>query len=145
MSISKAYHPLPQDLVFSLDSFFKGYAEDSSLADFGIWMPVVDITEEEHRFLLIADLSGVNKQDITISLHNKILTLQGERKNERKNPNSDYSAIEQTKGQFYRRFSLPKTADETQITAKYQHEVLEIVIVKKELSGTQFIEITSDE
>ncbi len=143
--IKKNYYPLQKDLSSILDGFFKGYSEDSSFVDTGTWAPAVDIKEEDNRFLVIADLPGVNKDDIDISLENNVLTLKGERKTEKKEDTKGYSRIERNQGQFYRRFSLPQTADESQIAAKYQHGVLEISIPKKELSQQKRIEISTDE
>jgi HSP20 family protein len=143
--IRKNYYPLQKDLNTVLDSFFKGYSEDSSFVDTGTWAPAVDIKEEDNRFLVIADIPGVSKEDINISLENNILTLHGERKIEVKEEKKGYSRMERSQGQFYRRFSLPQTADETQISAKYHQGVLEISIPKREISKQKRIEINTDE
>jgi HSP20 family protein len=143
--IRKNYYPLQKDLNTVLDSFFKGYSEDSSFVDTGTWAPAVDIKEEDNRFLVIADIPGVSKEDINISLENNILTLHGERKIEVKEDKKGYSRMERSQGQFYRRFSLPQTADETQISAKYHQGVLEINIPKREISRQKRIEINTDE
>jgi HSP20 family protein len=140
----KDYYPLQKDLSSVLDGFFRGYSEDASFVDTGTWAPAVDIKEEDNQFLVIADIPGVNKEDINISLENNILTIHGERKTERKEEKKGYSRIERTQGQFYRRFSLPQTADESKISAAYKQGVLEISIPKKEISKQKRIEIKTE-
>lgn len=128
---------LQKDLSSVLENFFKGYAEYSSSADTGTWTPEINIKEEADRFVVCANLPEVNQEDISISLDNNILTLQGERKIEP----SEYTRTERSRSQFYRRFSLPQTADDAHITAQYQQGVLEIIIPKREPKLSNHIEI----
>ncbi|WP_284450924.1 Hsp20/alpha crystallin family protein, partial [Methylophaga thalassica] len=115
---------------------------DASFVD---WAPAVDIKEEKERFVVIADIPGVNKEDIHISLENNLLTIQGERRFE-KNENKDgYSRMERTQGQFYRRFSLPQTVDESKISAKCKNGVLEVFIPKKAVAVEKRIEVQIEE
>lgn len=133
--MKRDYFPLTRDFNTFLETFFKGKPEgDSSFVDTGRWAPAVDIKEEKNRFLVIADIPGVKKEDIHISLENNILTIHGERKLESEEKNENYSRVERMQGQFYRRFSLPETADESKISAKCKHGVLEICIPKKEIT-----------
>lgn len=142
--IKRDYYPLQKDLSQFIENMFKGHG-DESFVDTGTWAPAVDIKEEKNRFLVIADIPGVDKEKIQISLENNILTIQGERSFEKKEEHNGYSRIERAQGQFYRRFSLPQTADESQITAKYKQGVLEITIPKKEVALQKKIEVLTDE
>ncbi|MGM9453969.1 Hsp20/alpha crystallin family protein [Legionella bozemanae] len=92
--------------------------------------------------MVIADLPGVKKDDIQISLDQHILILKGERNFEKEESKSSYTRRERIQGKFYRRFNLPQTADDANITAKYTHGVLEISIPKKEIAAEKKIEIT---
>ncbi len=65
-------------------------------------------------------------------MDNGVLTLKGERKSEKEESHEGYSRIERVRGSFYRRFSLPDTADANQVEAKGKNGVLEIVIPKHE-------------
>ncbi len=96
------------------------------------WMPAVDIKEDADRFILLADLPGVEAKDIDIHMENGMLTLRGERESERKDEREGYKRTERMYGVFYRRFSLPETADPERISARSKNGVLEIVIPKKE-------------
>ncbi|KTD08016.1 Hsp20/alpha crystallin family protein [Legionella jamestowniensis] len=135
------YYPL-RDFSNLLESFFKGQPDDSSFIDTSTWAPAVDIKEEKDRFLVLADIPGVKKEDIHISLEKNILTIQGERHFEKMENKDNYSRVERMQGQFYRRFSLPETADDSKIKAKCKNGVLEITIPKKETPPEKRIEVT---
>jgi HSP20 family protein len=98
----------------------------------GRWMPAVDIREESERFILTADVPGVDPKDIEITMENGILTIKGERQQEQVNEGDNYRRVERQYGSFYRRFSLPDTADADRITASSKNGVLEVVIPKSE-------------
>lgn len=99
------------------------------------WVPAVDIKEEDKRFVLIADVPGVDPDDIEVHMENGMLSIKGERHEEhveQKEGNGGYKRIERTYGKFQRRFSLPDTADPEGITAKSHNGTLEVSIPKTE-------------
>lgn len=96
------------------------------------WAPAVDIKEEKDRFVLHADIPGVDPKDIEVHMEDGILTIKGERESEKKEEREGYKRIERAYGSFYRRFSMPDTADAEKINAKSKNGVLEIVIPKHE-------------
>ena len=95
------------------------------------WVPAVDIKEEAQRFVLRADVPGVNPKDIEITMEEGVLTLRGERKAETRDEADGWRRVERVSGQFFRRFSLPDTADAEGVTARGSNGVLEIVIPKQ--------------
>ena len=97
------------------------------------WMPSVDIKEEDDKFLIYADIPGVDPKDIDVSMENGILTIKGERETESKEEREGYKRTERSKGTFYRRFSLPDSADADKINAKSKNGVLELTIPKHEV------------
>ncbi|MEE8343461.1 MAG: Hsp20/alpha crystallin family protein [Gammaproteobacteria bacterium] len=105
------------------------------------WMPAVDIKEEQDRFVLIADIPGVQPDDIDITMENGILALKGERSHETEEGRADYRRMERLRGTFYRSFSMPDTADADQIHAKFKNGVLEVVIPKQEKLRPRKIEV----
>jgi len=107
------------------------------------WAPAVDIKEEPDKFVLQADLPGVKPEEIDISMENGVLTIKGEKKTEAKTEKEGYKRIERTYGSFYRRFSLPDTANADAISAKSNHGVLEIVIPKREAVQPKKINVTA--
>ena len=96
------------------------------------WTPAVDIKEEDDRFVLQADVPGVDPKDIEITMDAGVLTIKGERKHESEEDANGYKRIERSYGSFYRRFSLPDSANAEGVTAKGKDGVLEIVIPKHE-------------
>ena len=96
------------------------------------WAPSVDIKEEDERFVLHADIPGVEPEKINVSMEDGVLTVQGEKNTEAETEKEGYKRVERTYGSFYRRFTLPDTADSDAISAKSKNGVLEIVIPKRE-------------
>ena len=121
-----------------------GSTENSSL-ETSQWSPAVDIKEEKDKFTLKVDLPGIDKNDITISMEKGVLSVQGARVEEKKEESTNYYRVERVSGKFFRRFSLPQTADEERISANLSKGVLEITIPKKEIARSKAIEITGRE
>ena len=94
------------------------------------WVPAVDIKEEENRFVIHADIPGVEPKDIHVNMENGILTISGERSSETKEEREGYRRVERTHGTFLRRFTLPDTTDAEKISAKSKNGVLEVIIPK---------------
>jgi len=105
------------------------------------WLPSVDVREEDTRYVVEADLPGVDKKDIEITAENGVLTLRGERRNERRESAKGYERVERVSGRFVRRFTLPDTADVSAITAKHENGVLEVSIPKVAAVQPKRIEI----
>lgn len=95
------------------------------------WAPRVDIKEESNRFVILADIPGVDPKDIDISMDKGILSIKGERKAQDKIETDRYTRLERSRGTFYRRFSLPDSADAEGIKATGRHGELEISIPKR--------------
>ena len=94
------------------------------------WLPAVDIVEQKDRFLVRADVPGVDAADIDVSMDKGVLSVSGERKAEEQSDVDGVQRYERVSGRFYRRFTLPETADADGITAKSKDGILEISIPK---------------
>ena len=95
------------------------------------WIPRVDIHEEAERFVVLADVPGVEAKDIDITAEKGVLTIRGERRTQKKDADKNgYERIERTSGSFARRFTLPESATTESITAKQTNGVLEVSIPK---------------
>ncbi|HEX3897475.1 MAG TPA: Hsp20/alpha crystallin family protein [Rudaea sp.] len=95
------------------------------------WTPRVDIKEENNRFVILADVPGVDPNAIEVHMDKGILSIKGERKSETQSENEKLTRTERLYGSFYRRFALPDSADAEGISATGKHGVLEISIPKK--------------
>ena len=117
-------------------------AEGSSVAT-SDWVPAVDIKEEKDSFVIVADIPGVDPKDIEVHMENGMLTIKGEKESEKKEEREGYKRVERSFGSFYRRFSLPDTADAEKITAKSNNGVLEVRIAKQEQVQPRKISVNS--
>jgi len=95
------------------------------------WIPRVDIYEESDRFVVLADVPGVEPKDISITAEAGVLTIRGERRSEKKASDHGYERAERASGSFLRRFTLAEGADTESITAKHTNGVLEVTIPKQ--------------
>jgi len=102
-----------------------GFAEND-------WLPAVDIKEEADKFLVRADLPGVDAKDIDVSLENGVLAISGKRESEVKDEKDGYRRVERMYGEFHRHFTLPDSADPEKVSAKCDKGVLEVTIGKSE-------------
>ncbi len=107
------------------------------------WMPRVDIKEEEGRFVILADIPGVEPKDIEINMDKGILSIKGERSSGSTTQGERFSRVERSHGSFYRRFALPDSADAEGISAEGKNGVLQISIPKKPESTPRRITINS--
>ena len=105
--------------------------EETSASD---WVPAVDIKEDADRFLIHADIPGVDPKDIDVHMENGMLTISGNRESESKEEQEGYKRVERVRGSFLRRFTLPDTANADKISAESKNGVLEISIPKQEKS-----------
>ena len=105
------------------------------------WIPRVDIHEEDERFVVTADLPGVEGKDIEITAEKGVLTLKGERRSEKKSSKDGFESIERASGTFLRRFTLPESLDAEAIKASHVNGVLEITIPKRPTAQPRRIEI----
>jgi HSP20 family protein len=95
------------------------------------WIPHVDVREEAERFVVAADLPGVEGKDIEVTADKGVLTIRGERHSESKTSADGFERVERATGTFLRRFSLPESADAEAIKARHVNGVLEVTIPKR--------------
>lgn len=123
--------------------FFSQDSDDSAVVT-AQWQPRVDIKEEAGRFVIYADLPGIDPEEIEVSMDKGILSIRGERRSESSEETERYSRIERRYGSFHRRFALPDSADADGISAQGRHGVLEIVIPKKPETQPRRIKVGMD-
>jgi HSP20 family protein len=123
-------HQLQNELENMLDPRV-GRFDTTESAVSADWLPAVDVKEEEQRFVVRADLPGVKPEDINITHENGILTLSGSREARSEEEQNGFRKVERVSGRFYRRFTLPETANVEEIEATTDHGVLEISIPKQ--------------
>ena len=125
------------------DRFFGEDEGDQSNVVTSQWTPRVDIKEEDKRFVIYADIPGVDPKSIEVHMDKGILSIKGERTSETKEQNGKFTRVERSHGVFYRRFALPDSANAEGISATGSHGVLEISIPKRPETTPRRIEIAS--
>ena len=108
-----------------------GESADSAEGASVSWIPHVDIREEAERFVVVADLPGVEGKDIEVTADKGVLTIRGERRSEKKSATDGYESVERASGTFLRRFTLPESVDAEAIKATHNNGVLEVSIPKR--------------
>jgi len=118
------------DQLFN-DVFLRSNTTDESSVVTSQWVPLVDIVETNDKFVILADLPGVDPKDIDVQMEKGILTIRGERRLDRQTDSQTFARTERLHGSFHRRFALPDSADADKVSASGSNGVLEIVIPKR--------------
>lgn len=103
--------------------------------------PSVDIVEKEDRYVISADIPGLNKEEIKLDVKDGMLTISGEKKYEDKKEEENYIRVERRYGRFERSFNLPKNLNAESVSASYKNGVLEVNLPKKEEAKPKQIDI----
>lgn len=137
-----------EDLIDRYNRYFgvtrpagAGEREGKDLFRRSDWAPAVDIKETAEAFVIDAELPGLNKEDVKVTVHDGVLTIQGERKKEEETKDDKHHRIERTYGSFMRRFTLPDNVDETSIKASFRDGLLSLTLKKAEPAEPKAIEV----
>ncbi len=107
----------------------------------GKWVPPVDIRETDDELTLLAEVPGLGKDDVNVTLENNVLTLSGERRFEKDADKEGYHRIERSYGNFTRSFTLPANVQTDQVKASFEQGVLSITLPKREEAKPRKIDI----
>ena len=129
-----------RDIEGQFNRLFGELARDHDLFDRG-WAPAVDVKENEQEYSLEADLPGMKKEEIDVSVVDNVVTLKGERKHESETKEKDYQRVERRYGSFERSFEIPSGFDAGKITAQFDNGVLRVTLPKREESKPKQIEV----
>ncbi len=105
------------------------------------WVPAVDLSQNDQTFVIKADLPGMTKADIHLTVESDTLTLSGERTFVKTENKESFSRVERSYGKFTRSFGLPSNVDATAVKASFADGVLTIEIPKREEAKSRSIEI----
>lgn len=139
-------NPLADALVIqdevnrALDTFL-GRRRGEAYRREATWIPLLDVFEGQDAFVIRAELPGMRQEEIEVSIHDKILTLRGERKPDAKVNEESYHWRERLTGPFHRTLSLPSVVDSAGVKASYREGVLEIRLPKKEEARPRTIKV----
>ena len=140
------YEPLAlhRDLWNEFNRYFdRAASNDASTGATADWAPAVDIEEYGDHFKLYVDVPGIDPSAIELTLENTVLTISGSRERPVAGEDVERRRTERQTGRFFRRFTLPDSADTESVTARGQHGVLEISIPKRQAAASRRIAIES--
>ena len=107
----------------------------------GDWSPRVDISETANEFVIKAEIPEVKKEDVKVSVDKGVLTIQGERKQEKEEKGKKFHRVERYYGSFVRSFTLPDNVDETKIKATFKDGMLNLQVPKSTEPKHKAIEV----
>jgi len=122
------------------DSFFEGGLRRRAEGG-GEWLPSLDVSETKNELVVKAEVPGMDPKDIDISLSDGMLTIKGEKKQEKEEKEADYHLVERSYGAFTRSVQLPKEVQSEKINASYKNGILKITLPKSEEAKKKEIKI----
>ncbi|MDX1672683.1 MAG: Hsp20/alpha crystallin family protein [Balneolaceae bacterium] len=132
------YDPMTRDFSDLLDEFFNDVVQPNREG----FSPRIDISETDEQYLISAELPGMKREDIEVSLDNGRLNISGERNFEERKEGKTFHRVETRFGSFSRSFQLPDNINEESISAKYEDGLLKISVDKAENEVKKKIEIS---
>lgn len=140
LSVWNPYHELDELLdKYGRTARRSMAASDRAAFEVGDWMPVVDIEETDDAFIVKAELAGVKKEDVNVSIENGVLTIKGEKKTG--SEDKKRHRIECSYGSFIRSFTLPQSVNHENVEAEYKDGILNLRIPKAEAIKPKQIEV----
>ncbi|TGN39443.1 Hsp20/alpha crystallin family protein [Marinobacter confluentis] len=138
-----------EDLINRYNRYFgvarsNGEREGKDLFSRTDWAPAVDIKETDQAFSIEAELPGMSKDDVKVTVQDGVLSIQGERRQEEETGDRKHHRIERVYGSFIRRFTLPDNVDENSIRANFKDGVLSLTLAKAEPAQPKAIEVNVD-
>jgi HSP20 family protein len=127
------------DLRNEIDRFFESPLARTS--EFLGWTPAFDVYEEKDNYIVKAELPGMKKEDINVSIQDGELLISGERKSETKEDGAEVYRSERYFGKFQRAVSLPATVSAKEVKAEYKDGILTVTLPKSEEAKPKHIEI----
>jgi HSP20 family protein len=109
--------------------------------EMGEWLPTLDVSETKNDYVVKAELPGIDPKEIDISLANDLLTIKGEKKQEKEEKEENYHLVERSYGSFTRSVRLPGQVQSDKINATFKNGVLKVTLPKTEEAKKKEIKI----
>lgn len=121
---------LRREMDSLFDNFFRGFDLEPFESRLGAFNPKVDVTENDKEIKISAELPGMDEKDIDVSIQKDVLTIKGEKKEEKEDKGKDYYRMERSYGSFSRSVPLPVEVETDKVEAKFKKGVLSITLPK---------------
>ena len=123
---------------YFFDDFQKNLRRPSTaLCGFEASLPSIDVLETDSELLVTADLPGMEEKDVEVTLDNNVLTIHGNRKDEREEKKKNYYISERSYGEFHRTIPLPTGIDKDRVKAEFKKDVLKVSLPKRPEAKTE--------
>ena len=136
----REFDRMRRDMDRLWDSFLEGVPRRRG-EERGEWLPSLDVSETKNELVVKAEVPGMDHKDIDVSLFNGVLTIKGEKKQEREEKEAGYHLVERSYGSFVRSVQLPKEVQGDKINASYKDGILRITLPKSEEAKKKEIKI----
>lgn len=134
-----------EEMSQRLNRFLAGHDEKQPEAEEALtmadWSPSVDVSETETEFEITAELPGIQKEDLKVTLEEGVLTLEGERRNDQQAEGYRLHRTERPSGRFFRSFNVPEGVENTDVRAELKDGLLHIHLKKSEVAKPKAIEV----
>lgn len=134
------FERMKRDMDRLWDSFLEGAPRRRS-EERGEWLPSLDVSETKNELVVKAEVPGMDPKQIDISLSDGVLTIKGEKKQEKEEKEANYHLVERSYGAFVRSVRLPKEVQSDKINASYKDGILKIALPKSEEAKKKEIKI----
>ncbi|RKX46357.1 MAG: Hsp20/alpha crystallin family protein [Thermotogae bacterium] len=132
----RPFRELQREIDRLFDDFFRTERREHTS-----FLPDVDIYEDDNKIYVEVEVPGMNKEDVKVKIEDNVLTIFGEKKQEKESKKHNYHVVERSYGTFQRSFALPDYVDTEKIKASYDKGVLKIEIPKKESAKPKVIDV----
>lgn len=132
---------MQREINHMFDRFFRGGVLDDAELPATTWAPAVDLAEKNDAYIAKVELPGVSKDDVKITLQDNVITIRGEKKDEKETNESNYHRVERSYGSFQRSFNLPSAVKGDKVDAQYKDGILTISLPKAEEAKHKQIEV----
>ena len=139
--VARGLHSFQREMNRMLDQFFRGDIFDEGEGREALFTPAVDFSETKDSYVIKAELPGLKKEDVKVTLNNNIVTITGEKKSEYEKKEGSYHRVERSFGMFERSIAIPGAIKSDAIDAKYTDGLLTLTLPKTEEAKQKTIDV----
>jgi HSP20 family protein len=108
---------------------------------FGEFMPAMDVEESDQEYLITADLPAIPRDNVKVGIIDGVLSIEGERQQEKEEKNRKFHRVERSFGKFVRRMAVPTDVDQAKVAAEVKDGLLKVHLPKSAVAKPKIVEI----
>jgi len=134
---NEPFTSLQQEMNRLFDEFSRSFGLATTEEGFGVFAPMVNVSEDEASVVVSAELPGLEEKDIEVSVADDVLTIRGEKKEEKEDKGKNYFRMERHYGEFRREIPLPSEVEVDKVEASFKNGVLKVTLPKSKKARTE--------